>query len=43
MKGDADRVLQAGCNAHGAKPFDIHELHALIERILAGRPAAEAP
>lgn len=34
MKGDAERVINAGCNEYCSKPFDILELRALIDRYL---------
>ena len=34
MKGDAERVLAAGCDAYLAKPIDDAELLEVIERCL---------
>ncbi|HTP38092.1 MAG TPA: response regulator [Steroidobacteraceae bacterium] len=42
MKGDEQRVLDAGCDAYIAKPLDTRQLSAQVARILArGRPAAD--
>lgn len=35
MKGDAERILAAGCNAYLAKPFQYNELVALVDKVLA--------
>ena len=32
--GDAERVLAAGCDGYVAKPIDIHELLAMVDRHL---------
>ncbi len=39
MKGDRERILEAGCDDYMAKPIDTRQLPGLIRRILA----AEAP
>jgi PAS domain S-box-containing protein len=41
MKGDRERCLEAGMDDYLAKPIRRKELFAAIERVLAGRPAAE--
>ncbi|MBI5335945.1 MAG: response regulator [Burkholderiales bacterium] len=38
MKGDAEKIRAAGCDAYLAKPFQFPELVKTIERLLAGRP-----
>ena len=35
MKGDAERILAAGCDAYLAKPFQYTELVAVVDRVLA--------
>lgn len=35
MKGDRERCLAAGCDGYMAKPIDVHELSAMVERFLA--------
>ena len=35
MKGDAERILAAGCDAYLAKPFQYAELGAAVDRVLA--------
>jgi len=35
MKGDADRILAAGCDAYLAKPFQYSELMAVVDKVLA--------
>ena len=35
MKGDAERVLGAGCDGYVAKPIDTRTFHALVARYLA--------
>lgn len=35
MKGDAERILQAGCDAYLAKPFQYAELVSVVDRLLA--------
>jgi two-component system cell cycle response regulator DivK len=35
MKGDAERILGAGCDAYLAKPFQYAELVAVVDRLLA--------
>lgn len=35
MKGDAERILEAGCDAYLAKPFQYAELVAVVDRLLA--------
>ena len=34
MKGDAERILEAGCDAYLAKPFQYNELVAVVDRVL---------
>jgi two-component system cell cycle response regulator DivK len=34
MKGDAERILAAGCDAYLAKPFQYNELMATVSRVL---------
>ena len=41
MQGERQRCLDAGCSVFLAKPFDIHELRAVVERLLAGALAAD--
>jgi two-component system, cell cycle response regulator DivK len=36
MKGDAERILAAGCDAYLAKPFQYSELVAVVDRVLGG-------
>ena len=43
MKGDRERCLQAGMDDYLSKPIRSAELFAVIDRVLAGRPASEAP
>jgi len=38
MKGDAERILAAGCDAYLAKPFQYAELMSAVDRLLE-RPA----
>jgi signal transduction histidine kinase/HPt (histidine-containing phosphotransfer) domain-containing protein len=35
MKGDAEKCIEAGCDAYLSKPIDIKKLFALLERYLA--------
>jgi len=35
MKGDAERILAAGCDAYLAKPFQYSELVAVVDKVLA--------
>ena len=35
MKGDAERVLEAGCDGYLAKPFDIQELLKQVAKYLS--------
>jgi two-component system, cell cycle response regulator DivK len=44
MKGDASRILEAGCDAYIAKPLDTRQLGARIVHILAdrGKPGTDA-
>lgn len=35
MKGDAERILDAGCDAYLAKPFQYVELMAVVNRMLS--------
>lgn len=35
MKGDAERILAAGCDAYLAKPFQYAELVAVVDKLLA--------
>ncbi|MEO8152280.1 MAG: response regulator [Rhizobacter sp.] len=34
MKGDAERILAAGCDAYLAKPYHYNELVAVVQRAL---------
>lgn len=36
MKGDAERILAAGCDAYLAKPFQYTELIGVVDRVLGG-------
>ena len=36
MKGDKERILQAGCDGYLAKPFDIQELLKAVAEYLSG-------
>ncbi len=36
MKGDEERILQAGCDGYLAKPFDIQELLKIVAEYLSG-------
>jgi CheY-like chemotaxis protein len=38
MKGDAARVLEAGCDAYISKPIDTRTLSAQIMRVIGGPP-----
>jgi two-component system cell cycle response regulator DivK len=35
MKGDAERILAAGCDAYLAKPFQYSELVAVVDKVMA--------
>ena len=37
MKGDKERVLEAGCDAYVTKPIDIHELPGMVTEMLMRR------
>lgn len=45
MKGDRDRILEAGCSAYIQKPIDIKELTSQVARLLQGDapPVRKAP
>ncbi len=36
MKGDKERILEAGCDAYVSKPINTRELPLLIEELLRG-------
>lgn len=36
MKGDEERILEAGCDGYLAKPFDIQELLKTVAEYLSG-------
>ena len=36
MKGDKERILEAGCDAYVSKPINTRELPLLIEELLKG-------
>jgi two-component system cell cycle response regulator DivK len=36
LKGDAEKVLEAGCDAYMPKPVNINELYARVEKYLSG-------
>ena len=36
MKGDKERILEAGCDGYLAKPFDIQELLKTVAEYLSG-------
>ncbi len=36
MKGDKERILEAGCDAYVSKPINTRELPPLIEELLKG-------
>jgi len=38
MKGDAERILAAGCDAYLAKPFQYSELIAVVDQVLGAPP-----
>jgi two-component system cell cycle response regulator DivK len=38
MKGDAERILAAGCDAYLAKPFQYNDLMSMVNKVL-GSPA----
>lgn len=42
MKGDKERVLEAGCDAYVTKPIDIHELPGMVAKILMQRQKASS-
>ncbi len=37
MKGDRERMLEAGCDDYLAKPYHLPDLLAMIERALGGK------
>jgi CheY-like chemotaxis protein len=43
MKGDRERVLEAGCNAYIEKPYSTRTLAKRIEQVVAEARASEAP
>lgn len=43
MKGDAERVLAAGCDGYVPKPIDTRTFPALVAGYLAARPAPGGP
>lgn len=36
LKGDAEKALEAGCDAYLPKPVNIRELHTRVEQYLSG-------
>ena len=36
LKGDAEKALEAGCDAYLPKPVNIRELYARVEKYLSG-------
>jgi DNA-binding response OmpR family regulator len=40
MFGDRERCLEAGMDAYVAKPFELEELFAVVESVLARTKAA---
>ncbi len=36
MKGDKERILEAGCNGYIAKPFDIQKVLKMVAEYLSG-------
>lgn len=36
LKGDAEKALEAGCDAYLPKPVNINELYARVEKYLSG-------
>ena len=36
LKGDAEKALEAGCDAYMPKPVNINELYARVEKYLSG-------
>jgi two-component system cell cycle response regulator DivK len=43
MKGDEERILDAGCNGYIAKPFDYKELLASVVEIIGGAQEVTEP
>jgi CheY-like chemotaxis protein len=43
MKGDAEKMRAAGCDAYVPKPIDTRALVALVGRLLAAPPPESAP
>jgi two-component system cell cycle response regulator DivK len=37
MKGDAERMLAAGCDGYLSKPIDVDELPRTVRALLAAR------
>jgi two-component system cell cycle response regulator DivK len=43
MKGDEERIMEAGCDGYIAKPFDYKELLARVAEIIGSAPEVTTP